>query len=78
MAELEPGHPDELCQTLTNWMNQANDPLGTLPAGVTPTEWAVRNFIESWREPVRSGIESVEESLRNALEALKTGDMVNS
>ena len=74
MAELEPGHPDALQEMLTNWLNQANDPIGSLPPGVTHTAWAVRNFIESWRKPVRSGLDSIEESLHKALEALKTGD----
>ena len=74
MAELEPGHPDELQAMLTNWLNQANDPIGSLPPGVTPTEWAVRNFIESWRQPVRSSLDAIEESLHKALAALKAGD----
>ena len=47
MAELEPGHPDELLERLTNWLNQANYPIGSLPPDVTPTEWAVRNFIDT-------------------------------
>jgi hypothetical protein len=75
MAELEPGHPDELQVMLTNWVNQANDPIGSLPPGVTPTEWAVRNFIESWRKPVRNSLDSIEESLHKALAALKVGDI---
>ncbi len=74
MAELEPGHPDELREMLTNWLNQANDPIGSLPAGVTPTEWAVRNFIDSWQKPVRDGLDSIEESINKALAALRSGD----
>jgi hypothetical protein len=74
MAELEPGHPDELVERLTNWLTQANDPIGSLPAGVSPAEWAVRNFIDTWRKPVRAGLDSIEESLKRALAALKTGD----
>jgi hypothetical protein len=74
MAELDPGHPDELKVTLTNWLREANDPIGSLPPGVTPIEWAVGNFIDSWRKPVRSGIDSVDESLQKALAALKAGD----
>lgn len=70
LAELEPGHPDELLERLTNWLNQANDPIGSLPPNVTPTEWAVRKFIDTWRKPVRSGLDSIEK----ALEALKAGD----
>lgn len=73
MAELDPGHPDELRKLLTNWLNQAQDPVGSLPAGVTPIEWAVQQFIESWRQPVRGGIDSIEASLTKALEALKAG-----
>jgi hypothetical protein len=75
MAELEPGHPDELLEQLTNWLNQANDPIGSLPPNVTPTEWAVRNFIDTWRKPVRAGLDSIEESLSKALAALKAGDV---
>jgi hypothetical protein len=74
MAEFEPGHPDELLQRLTNWLNQANDPIGALPPNVTPTEWAVRNFIDAWRTPVRAGLDSIEESLKKALDALKAGN----
>lgn len=74
MAELDPGHPDELCKLLTNWLNQANDPIGTLPPGTTPVEWAVQQFVESWRRPVRGGIDSIEASLNRALEAIKSGD----
>ena len=74
MAELEPGHPDELRMMLTNWLNQANDSIGSLPAGMTPTACAVRNFIDSWRKPVRGGLDSIEESLNKALAALKAGD----
>ena len=73
MAELDPGHPDELRELLTNWLSQANDPIGSLPSGVTPVEWAVQQFIESWRRPVRGGIDSIEASLKKALEALKAG-----
>jgi hypothetical protein len=74
MAELEPGHPDTLQANLTNWLNQANDPRGSLPPGVTALELAVRNFISTWRKPVRSGIDSIEQSLNRALESLKSGD----
>jgi hypothetical protein len=74
MAELEPGHPDELLERLTNWLNEANNPTGSLPPNLTPTEWAVRNFIDTWRLPVRAGLDSVEESLKRALAALKTGN----
>jgi hypothetical protein len=74
MAEPDPGHPDELKVMLTNWLREANDPIGSLPPGVTPVEWAVGNFIDSWRKPVRSGLDSIEGSLLKALAALKAGD----
>lgn len=74
MAELDPGHPDELVKQLTNWLNLANEPTGTLPPGVTPTEWAVRNFIDAWRRPVRAGLDAIEDSMKKALDALKSGD----
>lgn len=75
MAELEPGHPDELVQTLRNWLNEANSPIGSLPEGTDPVEWAVRRFIASWQGPVRGGIEFIEESLQAALAALEAGDL---
>lgn len=74
MAELDPGHPDELIERLNNWLKQASDPIGTLPPNVTPTEWAVRNFIDAWRKPVREGLDSIEASLKTALDALRAGD----
>jgi hypothetical protein len=74
MAELEPGHPDELCERLVNWLMQAASGIGSHPADVTPTEWAVRNFIDAWRKPVRAGIDSVESSLQRALVSLRRGD----
>ena len=46
MAELEPGHPDELVPTLHNWLREALNPIGSLPAGTDPVECAVRRFID--------------------------------
>ncbi|HEY3966246.1 MAG TPA: hypothetical protein VGM05_16925 [Planctomycetaceae bacterium] len=74
MAELEPGHPDELRQLLTTWLNQSSNPLGSIPEGVTPAEWVIRNFISAWRKPVRAGIDAIESSLKTALDALRAGD----
>jgi hypothetical protein len=74
MAELEPGHPDELKVVLTNWLNRASDPIGSLPEGVTPVEWAVRNFVDVWRKPVRLSIDTIEASLKAALEAIEGGN----
>ncbi len=73
MSELEPGHPDELKQKLANWLREASDPIGTLPDGMTPTEWAVRRFIDNWRAPIRVAIDSVEDCLAKAIEALQQG-----
>jgi hypothetical protein len=67
MAELEPGHPDELIQFLRNWLREANSPTGALPEGMDAVEWAVRRFIDSWKTPARNAIEGVEESLDRAL-----------
>jgi hypothetical protein len=67
MAELEPGHPDELIKTLRNWLREAQDPIGSLPAGTDPVEWAVRRFIGTWKAHARRAIERVEESLNQAL-----------
>ena len=75
MAELEPGHPDELMAMLNNWMKQANEPDGNLlPEGITPTEWAVRQFVKSWRKPVRSSIEHIESLLQEAIAAIDRGE----
>ncbi len=67
MAELEPGHPDELVQTLRNWLREGNDPIGALSQGMDPVEWAVRRFIDTWKNQARTAIEGVEESLDRAM-----------
>jgi hypothetical protein len=38
MAEMEPGHPDELVRMLTNWLREAQSPIGSLPEGIAPAE----------------------------------------
>ncbi len=75
MSELESGHPDELKKMLANWLRQASDPIGSLPEGTDATDWAVRNFIGAWRQPVRAGVDSVEQSIKTALQALEAGDV---
>src|SRR5262245_20911287 len=75
MAELEPGHPDELVQTLRNWLREANSPIGSLPEGTDPVEWAVRRFIASWQGPVRGTIEVIEECLQAGIAACAAGDL---
>lgn len=67
MAELEPGHPDELVQTFRNWLREGESPIGTLPEGMDAIEWAVRRFINSWQTPARNAIDSVEESLNRVM-----------
>jgi hypothetical protein len=74
MAELEPGHPDELTKLLKNWLQQAHDPVGSLPEGADPVEWAIRRFIDSWKRPIRSSVEVIEECLNSALELCNAGD----
>ena len=74
MPELEPGHPDELVQTLRNWLDQAKSPPGSLPEGMDTVNWAIRQFIHSWQRPVRSTIEVLEECIRDAAEACERGD----
>jgi hypothetical protein len=73
MAEMEPGHPDELVQILRNWLREANSSLGTLPEGMDAVEWAVRRFIDYWKTPARSAIESIEESLYRAMGLCDSG-----
>jgi hypothetical protein len=68
MAEFEPGHPDKLTRTLRNWLREAESPLGSLPGGTDPAEWAVRRFIASWSGPVRATIEEIESCLHSALQ----------
>ena len=70
MAELEPGHPDELANTLRNWLREAHSPVGKLPEGMDAIEWAVRRFIDSWKNPTRRAIEGVKESLYRATATL--------
>ena len=74
MAELEPGHPDELVRTLHNWLREASDPIGSLPVGTDPVEWAVRRFIAWWVAPLRGSIDEIEDCLRQAGEACRAGD----
>ena len=74
MAELEPGHPDELVRTLRNWLREASNPIGSLPTGTDPVEWAVRRFIEWWIVPLRGRIDAIEDYLRRAREACSAGD----
>lgn len=62
----EPGHPEELKQVLRNWLAQAQSPIGSLPAGTDPVDWAIRQFIIYWEKPVRAGLENLEESLNRA------------
>jgi hypothetical protein len=78
MSELEPGHPDELIRTLCNWLRDAESPIGSLPAGTDSVEWAVRRFIASWSEPVRSTIEEIESCLDLALELCKAGKVLEA
>ena len=73
MAELESGHPDELVQTLRNWLREANSPLGSLPEGMDAVEWAVRRFIDSWKTRARTAIEGIEESLHHAMALCDSG-----
>ena len=75
MAELEPGDPDKLVRTLRNWLREPSDPIGSLPAGTDPVEWAVRRFIASWVRPVRESVREIEDCLRKAEEACRAGDM---
>jgi hypothetical protein len=75
MAELEPGHPDELVQTLRNWLREAQSPDGSLPIGTDPVEWAIRRFIASWSAPVRATIEEIENCLCSALDLCGLGKM---
>jgi hypothetical protein len=78
MAELEPGHPDELTQTLRNWLREAEAPLGSLPTGTDPVEWAVRRFIASWSGPVRASIEEIESCLDSALQLCSEGKVAEA
>ncbi len=73
MAELEPGHPDELTQILENWLREANSPMGKLPEGVDAVEWAVRRFIDSWKNTARDALDSVEASLTQAISLCDSG-----
>jgi len=67
MTEMEPGHPDELLEAFRNFLREATSSIGSLPPGMDPTEWAVRRFIDYWKDPARRAIESVEESLQRAM-----------
>lgn len=74
MAELEPGHPDELIRTLHNWLREASDPIGSFPTGTDPVEWVVRRFIAGGSSLLRGSIDELEDCLRQAGEACKAGE----
>lgn len=40
----------ELQKSLANWIDQANSPLGKLPDGAKPAEWAASQFMLWWKE----------------------------
>jgi hypothetical protein len=67
MAELEPGHPDELTHVLKNCLCEAQSSVGSLPDGTDPVKWAVRRFIDYWKGGARSTIEQIEECLYEAM-----------
>jgi hypothetical protein len=73
MAELEPGHPDELARVLRNWLREAHSPIGALPEGVDAIEWAIQRFIAYWKTPARRAIEDLEESLERAMGLCDSG-----
>jgi hypothetical protein len=73
MAEMEPGHPDELVEALRNWLREGNSPIGALPEGMDAMEWAVRRFIDYWKTAARNDIEGVEESLYRAMALCDSG-----
>jgi hypothetical protein len=73
MAELEPGRPDKLVRTLRNWLREARDPIGQLPTGTDPIEWAVRRFIASWVKPVKATVCEIEDCLLEAKQACAFG-----
>jgi hypothetical protein len=78
MAEMEPGHPDELVRTLRNWLKQAQDPIGSLPPGTDPVEWAIRRFIDSWAGPVRATIRELEDCLESVARAVAAGNLAEA
>jgi hypothetical protein len=78
MAELEPGHPDELVVRLRNWLKEANDPIGSLPPGTDPVEWACRRFIDTWAAPVRDTIREIEDCLQSVDRAVAAGDLTEA
>jgi hypothetical protein len=69
----EPGNPDELKQALRNWLQEAQSPIGTLPEGTDPIDWAIHRFILYWEKPARRAIRSLEESLDKARELCNAG-----
>ena len=66
MDDLQPGHPGDLAQALRNWLQQAQSPIGSLPAGMDPIAWVAERFIAYWAGPARDAIRSIEDSLNEA------------
>jgi hypothetical protein len=63
----------EIESVLANWIEQALSPIGKLPAGVTPSEWVAKNFINWWRTQVEYSLGDAElasQRLRDELQRL--------
>jgi hypothetical protein len=69
----EPGHPADLKQALRNWLQEAQSPIGALPEGTDPIDWAIQRFIAYWEKPARQAVQSLEESLHKTKELCDTG-----
>ena len=50
----------EIEQVLTNWIAEANSPLGRLPGGADPAEWVARRFLAWWQERLERPLEDAE------------------
>lgn len=73
MADRERGNPDELVAVLRNWLRQAESLCGTLPDGTDRTEWAIRQFINYWKDPLSIALDGIEASLQRAMSLCRTG-----
>jgi hypothetical protein len=47
----------EIERVLSNWIEQALSPVGTLPPDVTPAQWILEKFLRWWRQDFEDHID---------------------
>ena len=71
-------YPNQLARVLRNWLREAHESPGSLPAGIDPDEWAALRFVAWWAGPVRVSLGALDEHLAEADARLADGDVVGA